>query len=58
VIYVVAEYYLSRHRLVDARVPDNSTLVIISQDPMGEFTTGITEITLFMLMMSFTQGDA
>jgi hypothetical protein len=25
---------------------------------MGEFTTGITEITLFMLMMSFTQGDA
>jgi hypothetical protein len=51
----VSEYYLSRHRLVDSYVPDNATVIIVSDDP--GFTVGVTEMTLFFMMLSFTQGD-
>ena len=51
---LVCEYYLSRHRLVDSDIPDNSSVVIIS-DEIG-FTVGVTEMTLFFMMLSFTQG--
>jgi hypothetical protein len=50
----VSEYYLSRHRLVDSYIPDNATVIIVSDDP--GFTVGVTEMTLFFMMLSFTQG--
>jgi hypothetical protein len=39
---------------VDSYVPDNSSVIIIS-DEVG-FTVGVTEMTLFFMMLSFTQG--
>lgn len=52
----VSEYYLSRHQTPALqRVPDDSTLIIVSDDP--GFASNMTEMTLFILMMSFTQGE-
>jgi len=52
----ICEYYLSRHRFVDSHVPDNSTLLIVADD-VG-FTAGMTEMTMFYMMLAFTQGTA
>ena len=53
----VSEYYLSRHQsgaLSRPGVPDDSTLIIVSDDP--GFASNVTEMTLFIMMLSFTQG--
>jgi len=51
----VSEYYLSRHQTAQlAQVTDDSTLIIVSDDP--GFTTNVTEMTLFIMMLSFTHG--
>ncbi len=50
----VCEYYLSRHRLIDSYVPNNSSVIIVADDP--GFTVGVTEMTVFFMILSFTQG--
>jgi hypothetical protein len=51
----VSEYYLSRHQSPSfQKVPSDSTVIIVSDDP--GFASNITEMTLFILMVSFTQG--
>jgi hypothetical protein len=51
----VSEYYLSRHLTPQlANVPDDATLVIVTDDP--GFSSNVTEMTLFIMMLSFTQG--
>lgn len=50
----VAEYYLSRHRYVDSRMPSNASLYIVSADPT--FAGGLTEVTFFLLQLAFTDG--
>ncbi len=52
---IVSEYYLSRHRHIPQKIPNDANLVIISDDP--GFASNVTEMTLFIMMMSFTQGE-
>lgn len=51
----VSEYYLSRHQSAPlAQVPSDANVIILSDDP--GFASNVTEMTLFIMMLSFTQG--
>ena len=51
----VSEYYMSRHQHAAlSQIRDDSTLIIISDDP--GFASNVTEMTMFIMMASFTQG--